>query len=200
MQRDEAYESAQPSASDTGVVRDTLIPRRSFLIAAVGGLAGFKHVALGRPHFDDVTIVEFSSDGKRLGTARVPKVVKSDAEWRKQLSAQSYHITRQRGTEYPFTGAYWNLHDRGIFRCICCDTPLFDSAVKFDSGTGWPSFWQPIAEENLHHGEPSPGDRESEVTCRRCDAHLGDLFSDGPKPTGLRYCIDSVALRFVKAS
>jgi peptide-methionine (R)-S-oxide reductase len=128
----------------------------------------------------------------------VPKVVKSDAEWRSQLSPISYQITRQHGTERAFTGPYWNLHDRGMFRCVCCGTALFASAVKFDSGTGWPSFWQPIAEENVRHGVPSHGYTESEVTCRRCDAHLGDLFDDGPKPTGLRYCIDSVALRFVK--
>ncbi|MEO7084891.1 MAG: peptide-methionine (R)-S-oxide reductase MsrB [Gemmatimonadaceae bacterium] len=146
----------------------------------------------------EVTIVQFSDKGERQGTIKVPKIVKTDAEWRKQLAPLAFEIARERGTERPFTGAYWNLHEKGLFRCICCDTPLFDSAVKFDSGTGWPSFWQPIAEENVHHGKPSPGDVESEVTCRRCDAHLGDLFSDGPKPTGLRYCIDSVALRFVK--
>jgi peptide-methionine (R)-S-oxide reductase len=146
----------------------------------------------------DVLIVQFSDTGERQSAVRLPKVVKSDAEWRKQLSPLAFQISRERGTERPFTGAYWNLHEKGLFRCVCCDTPLFTSAVKFDSGTGWPSFWQPLAEENVHHGAPSPGDVESEVTCRRCDAHLGDLFSDGPKPTGLRYCIDSVALRFVK--
>ncbi|HEX3868290.1 MAG TPA: peptide-methionine (R)-S-oxide reductase MsrB [Gemmatimonadaceae bacterium] len=146
----------------------------------------------------EVLIVQFSDGGERQGPARVPKVVKTEAEWRKQLSPISFEITRQAGTERPFTGAYWNLHDKGMFRCVCCDTPLFLSTAKFDSGTGWPSFFMPIAEENVHHGEPSPGDRDSEVTCRRCDAHLGDLFSDGPRPTGLRYCTDSAALRFVK--
>ena len=116
---------------------------------------------------------------------RVPKVVKTDAEWQKQLTPLAYQITREAGTERPFSGAYWNLHEKGLFRCICCDTALFSSAVKFDSGTGWPSFWQPIAEENVKHGKPSSGYTNSEVTCRRCDAHLGDLFDDGPKPTGL---------------
>jgi peptide-methionine (R)-S-oxide reductase len=195
MQRDEAYELGPPVASEPR------FGRREFLVVSLTGVLGLsRRAGASVIRLDDVTIVDFSADGKRLGAARLQKVVKADAEWRKQLSPQSFQITRQHGTEYPFSGAYWNLHERGIFRCICCDTALFSSAAKFDSGTGWPSFWQPIAEENIHHGEPSPGDRESEVTCRRCDAHLGDLFSDGPKPTGLRYCIDSVALRFVKAS
>ncbi len=147
---------------------------------------------------DEVEIVEFTDAGVRQGKVHVAKVVKSDGEWRTQLSLISYQITRQHGTERAFTGPYWDLHDHGIFRCVCCGNALFASAAKFDSGTGWPSFWQPIAEENVHHGTPSHGYTESEVTCRRCDAHLGDLFDDGPKPTGLRYCIDSVALRFVK--
>jgi peptide-methionine (R)-S-oxide reductase len=148
---------------------------------------------------EDVTIVEFSDAGARVRTVRVPKVVKPDAEWRKQLSPLAYRIARERGTERPFSGAYWDLHDHGVFRCVCCDTALFSSAHKFDSGTGWPSYWKPIADENVAHGKPSGGYVDSEVTCRRCDAHLGDLFDDGPKPTGLRYCIDSVALRFAKA-
>jgi peptide-methionine (R)-S-oxide reductase len=171
------------------------LSRREFI--AAGAVMAFVRPASFRPN-DEVVVVQFSDTGQRQRTVRVPKVVKPIDEWRKQLSPLAFHITRERGTERPFTGAYWNLHDVGLFRCICCGTALFASAAKFDSGTGWPSFWRPIAEENVTHGEPSGGYTDSEVTCRRCDAHLGDLFDDGPKPSGLRYCIDSVALRFVK--
>ena len=170
--------------------------RREFL--GVLAVATLCRPAGEHPAIEDVSIVDFSDSGERRGVVRVPKVVKSEAEWRKQLSPLAFAIARERGTERPFTGAYWDLHDKGIFRCICCDTALFSSKAKFDSGTGWPSFWEPIAEENVKHGKPSSGYTDSEVTCRRCDAHLGDLFNDGPKPTGLRYCIDSVSLRFVR--
>jgi peptide-methionine (R)-S-oxide reductase len=171
------------------------VTRREFVLVSIAGLVlhprAFRLAA-------DVEIVEFSDAGQRLRAVRVPKVVKTDAQWREQLTDLAFEITRRKGTETPFTGAYWDLHDKGLFRCICCDTALFSSAAKFDSRTGWPSFWQPIAEENVRHGTPSGGSTDSEVTCRRCDAHLGDLFDDGPKPTGLRYCIDSVPPRFVR--
>jgi peptide-methionine (R)-S-oxide reductase len=171
--------------------RSETFTRREFVASGLAFVAW--------PRFTDVEIVEFNRNGGRIRTVKVPKVVKAEAEWRAQLSADSYHITREHGTERPFSGAYYKLHERGLFECICCGTALFHSAHKFDSGTGWPSFYKPIAEENVVHGKPSPGDVESDVRCRRCDAHLGDLFSDGPKPTGLRYCIDSVALKFAKA-
>ena len=147
----------------------------------------------------DVLIAQFTDAGEKTGVSRMPKVVKSEAEWHKQLSPEAFGVTRLGGTEYAFSGAYWNLHEQGIFRCICCDTALFASKNKFDSGTGWPSFWQPIAPENVGGRDGTKaGPSNTEVTCQRCDAHLGDLFDDGPRPTGLRYCIDSVALRFVK--
>ncbi len=113
----------------------------------------------------------------------------------------SYDITRREGTENPFTGALLNVHEKGVFRCICCDTACFNSDTKFESGTGWPSFWAPIAKENvLEKIDSSFGVIRTAVACRRCDAHLGHVFPDGPKPTGLRYCMNSVAMRFAKAS
>jgi peptide-methionine (R)-S-oxide reductase len=173
------------------------LTRREFVVAAV---AATLCQSRERSAPGEVTIVPFSDSGERQPATRVAKVVKTDADWQKQLTPLAFQVAREGGTERAFSGAYWNLHDKGIFRCVCCDTALFSSAVKFDSGTGWPSFWQPIAEENVKHGAPSSGYTASEVTCRRCDAHLGDLFNDGPKPTGLRYCIDSVSLRFVKSA
>ena len=150
---------------------------------------------------DDVTIVEFSDSGQRQGTVRVPKIVKDESQWEKELPALTCEVTRQAGTERPFTGKYWNQHEKGLYRCACCGTALFISDTKFDSGTGWPSFWQPVAEENIEVVEDhSYGMARTEVTCRRCGAHLGHVFEDGPRPTGLRYCMNSASLRFVKPS
>ena len=146
-----------------------------------------------------VLIEDFSSSGRSLGATLVPKVVKTEAEWQRELPAEAFVITRKAGTERAFSGAYWNSHAEGLYRCICCDTALFDSATKFDSGTGWPSFWQPIAKSNIvESSDHSYGMTRIAVSCRRCDAHLGHVFDDGPRPTGLRYCMNSKALHFVE--
>lgn len=147
----------------------------------------------------DVKIVEFLDSGQRKDVVTLPPVVKSDEEWHQQLSPASFEVTRHASTERAFSGEYWNNHEKGLYRCICCGTALFSSETKFESGTGWPSFWEPIAKENVRESSDySLGMTRTAVSCRLCDAHLGHVFDDGPRPTGLRYCMNSLSLRFVK--
>ena len=131
---------------------------------------------------------------------RPDRIVKTDAEWKKILTPEQYHVTRQKGTERAFTGPYWDNHAKGTYVCVSCDLPLFDSETKFESGTGWPSFWQPIAPDAVREvSDRSFFMVRTEVQCARCGAHLGHVFDDGPKPTGLRYCMNGTALKFLPA-
>jgi peptide-methionine (R)-S-oxide reductase len=175
-------------------------------VGAYGVLVGVERICLSAFADDDeaegdagsVKIVKFADDGARLGTYTLAKVRKSKSEWKKQLTPLQYDVTRRAATEFAFSGALYDQHAPGLYRCVDCGNALFDSKTKFDSGTGWPSFWEAIAAENVHEKKDfSMGALRTEVKCALCDGHLGHVFTDGPEPTGLRYCMNSAALLFV---
>ena len=190
---------------------DNRITRRVVLAGGAAGAVGFgllwffrspgveaSTVIHGTP--GKVTIVNFNDDGTKADTRSVDKILKSDGEWYRQLGSNSFNIARRADTEMPHSGVSWNEHRQGIYRCLCCATALFSAQTKFDSGTGWPSFWAPLAKENVaERPDNSLGVDRTEVQCTRCEAHLGHVFPDGPEPTGLRYCMNSASMHFIPA-
>lgn len=182
-----------------------MIARRAFLgLAGAGGGAYYffdrqsreLERAASRPVY--VSIAEFDTAGRKTGVIRKLRIHHSDDEWKKRLTVDQFQMTRRADTELAFTGTYWNTHDDGIYRCACCQSALFDSQAKYNSGTGWPSFTDPIAKENVvTASDYSFGMNRTAVSCTLCEAHLGHLFDDGPPPGGMRYCINSAAMQFV---
>jgi peptide-methionine (R)-S-oxide reductase len=171
-------------------------------IAAQIGVSAIAAVRTGAylaGHERDRQMNDGSSNARvSAATEMPPKVLKSDAEWRRVLTPEQYHVTREHGTERAFTGPYWNAKDKGLYTCVCCGSPLFRSETKFDSGTGWPSYFAPVSATAVtEHDDRKWFMRRTEIRCAACDAHLGHVFEDGPRPTGLRYCMNGHALNFV---
>jgi len=177
--------------------------RREVLVMGVSMLGAMACAACGAPKFPEeeagkmVKVKVFNKAGELVGPIEMPKVVKTDVEWKKQLSPDQYRIARGKDTERPFCGNLLDNHQEGVYTCVCCGLPLFSSNSKFNSGTGWPSFFQPVAKENVaEHSDETAGMIRTEILCARCDGHLGHVFDDGPRPTGLRFCVNSESLSF----
>ncbi len=185
-------------------VKDALTRRRALLITPFA-FAGLYALTSRRESVNasagDVEIAEFDNSGRKTGVAKRAKLIRSDSEWRKTLTNAQFYVARRASTDTPYTGTYYKLHESGVFRCVCCAIALFSSETKFDSGTGWPSFTAPLAEQNIRKlSDSSMFMERTEVRCALCDAHLGHVFDDGPPPTGMRYCLNESSLQFVASN